>query len=151
MGHVNKVPCRMIIDTGANVTIIRSDLAHQLGEKLMWTPSSVTLQTVTGDKINVHGKIHINIAFGDATYHHVAYVADISDPFILGLNFLRERNFKLDFKNNELYSSSADIVIFETNYEDIKPVHQVTAKCHPQELRRQFQGLLTKIIISATD
>ena len=33
MGHVSKVPCRIIIDTGANVTFIRSDLAHQLEEK----------------------------------------------------------------------------------------------------------------------
>ena len=30
LGHVNKIPCRMIVDAGANVTIIRTDLAHNL-------------------------------------------------------------------------------------------------------------------------
>ena len=67
MGHVNEVPCRMVIDTGAYVTIIRSDLAHKLGGKLIWTPPCVTLQTVTGDKIDVHGNFtltsHLEMPF----------------------------------------------------------------------------------------
>ncbi|GFV97676.1 retrovirus-related Pol polyprotein from transposon 412 [Trichonephila clavipes] len=37
MGHVNELPCNMIIDTGANVSIIRNDLAQKLKEKLLWT------------------------------------------------------------------------------------------------------------------
>ncbi|GFV53946.1 retrovirus-related Pol polyprotein from transposon 17.6 [Trichonephila clavipes] len=37
MGHVNELPCNMIIDTGANVSIIRNDLAQKLKEKLIWT------------------------------------------------------------------------------------------------------------------
>ena len=114
----------MIIDTGANVTIIRSDLAHKLGGKLIWTPPCVTLQTVTGDKINVHGKVHLGIAFGDAIYHHMACIADISDQFILGLDFLRENNFKLEFKKKQLHSSSEYIVGFKTKFEDINPVHR---------------------------
>ena len=60
-------------------------------------PLCVTLQTVTSDKIYIYGKFYLNIAFGDAFYHHVAYVAGISDPFILGLDFLRENNSYSDF------------------------------------------------------
>ncbi|GFS99793.1 retrovirus-related Pol polyprotein from transposon 412 [Trichonephila clavipes] len=37
MGHVNELPCNMIIDIGANVSIIRNDLAQKLKEKLIWT------------------------------------------------------------------------------------------------------------------
>ncbi|GFS89462.1 retrovirus-related Pol polyprotein from transposon 412 [Nephila pilipes] len=101
MEHVNKVPFKMIIDTGANVTILRRDMAHKLGEKLIWTPPCITFQAVTGDRMNVHGKVYLNIAIGEAIYHPMAYVADIKDQFILGLDFLKENNFKLDFKNNE--------------------------------------------------
>ena len=129
MGHVSEVPCRTIIFTGANATIIRSDLAHKLGKKLIWTPPCVILQTVTDDKINVHGKVYLNITLEDDIYHQVAYVADISDPFILGLEFQRENNFKLDFMNKELHSDSEDIAMFKTKYEDIKSVNQVIAKC----------------------
>ncbi|GFU32294.1 gag-Pol polyprotein [Nephila pilipes] len=98
MGHVNKVPSRMIIDTGANVTIIITDLAHKLGKK---THLDATLQTVIDNRINIHGKVYLNIAFGDAMYHYMTYVADINDQFYLELDFLKENNFKLDFKNNE--------------------------------------------------
>lgn len=34
MFHVNKIPCRMGHDTGYNVTIIRTDAARELVEKL---------------------------------------------------------------------------------------------------------------------
>ncbi|GFX99502.1 gag-Pol polyprotein [Trichonephila clavipes] len=35
MGHVNELPCNMIIDTGANVSIIRNDLPQKLKEKYL--------------------------------------------------------------------------------------------------------------------
>ncbi|GFU21457.1 retrovirus-related Pol polyprotein from transposon 412 [Trichonephila clavipes] len=92
----------MIIDTGANVSIIRNDLAQKLKEKLIWTPPRVVLQTVTGEKIDIHGKLKVKIKFGDTTYQHAVYVADIADPFILGLDFLKEHGFTLDFNKNEL-------------------------------------------------
>ncbi|GFV82269.1 hypothetical protein TNCV_2791671 [Trichonephila clavipes] len=95
MGHVNELPCNMIIDTGANVSIIRNDLAQKLKEKLIWTPPRVVLQTVTGEKIDIHGKLKVKIKFGNTTYQHAVYVADIADPFILGLDFLKEHGFTL--------------------------------------------------------
>ncbi|GFX41979.1 hypothetical protein TNCV_4515871 [Trichonephila clavipes] len=74
MGHVYELPCNMIIDTGANVSIIRNDLAQKLKEKLIWTPPRVVLQTVTGEKIDIHGKLKVKIKFGDTTYQHAVYV-----------------------------------------------------------------------------
>ncbi|GFX94596.1 hypothetical protein TNCV_3088251 [Trichonephila clavipes] len=62
MGHVNELPCNMIIDTGANVSIIRNDLAQKLKVKLLWTPPRVVLQTVTGEKIDIHGKLKVKIS-----------------------------------------------------------------------------------------
>ena len=103
---------------------------------------------MTGDNINVYGKVYLNIIFGNAIFHHVAYVADISDPVILGLDVLRGNNFKLSFKNNELYSSSEN-----TKCEDIKPVHQVTATCKTTISSRTetiVLGIVNKII-SATN
>lgn len=39
--YVNKISFRMIIDTRANVTIIRTDMAQEIGEKLIWTAPCV--------------------------------------------------------------------------------------------------------------
>ncbi|GFT74516.1 retrovirus-related Pol polyprotein from transposon 412 [Trichonephila clavipes] len=126
MGHVNELPCNMIIDTGANVSIIRNDLAQKLKEKLIWTPPRVVLQTVTGEKIDIHGKLKVKIQFGDTTYQHAVYIADIADPFILGLDFLKEHGFTLDFNKNELRSIHEEVTIFKIKHRT-ESIRQVTA------------------------
>ncbi|GFT89899.1 retrovirus-related Pol polyprotein from transposon 412 [Trichonephila clavipes] len=133
MGHVNELPCNMIIDTGANVSIIRNDLAQKLKEKLIWTPPHVVLQTVTGEKIDIHGKLKVKIQFGDTTYQHDVYVADIADPFILGLDFLKEHGFTLDFNKNELRSIHEEVTIFKIEHrtESIRQKGEVLATCSP--------------------
>ncbi|GFV52414.1 retrovirus-related Pol polyprotein from transposon 412 [Trichonephila clavipes] len=126
MGHVNELSFNMIIDTGANVSIIRNDLAQKLKEKLIWTPPRVVLQTVTGEKIDIHGKLKVKIKFGDTTYQHAVYVADIADPFILGLDFLKEHGFTLDFNKNELRSIHEEVTIFKIEHRT-ESIRQVTA------------------------
>ncbi|GFU81553.1 retrovirus-related Pol polyprotein from transposon 412 [Trichonephila clavipes] len=113
MGHVNELPCNMIIDTGANVSIIRNDLAQKIKRETPLDPPRVVLQTVTGEKIDIHGKLKVKIQFGDTTYQHAVYVADIADPFILGLDFLKEHGFTLDFNKNELRSIHEEVTIFK--------------------------------------
>lgn len=81
-------------------------VAIDLGVTFTWIPPCVALQNETGDKIKVHGKLrHIpNIRFENAPFHLAAYVVDISHLFIPGVNFLKDDNFKLDCKKNELHS-----------------------------------------------
>ena len=111
-GFLNELACRMIVDTGANVTIIRTDVARRLNVQLLYTAPSVSLQTVSGDKIGVHGKIKIPISFGFTIYPHTVYVADITDPCILGLDFLKKYNFCLDLERKELRTSREEVPLF---------------------------------------
>ncbi|GFW57298.1 retrovirus-related Pol polyprotein from transposon 412 [Trichonephila clavipes] len=117
----------MVVDTGANVSIIRKDLAQNSQVSIIWTPPCVSLQTVTGDKIQVHGKADVTLRFGNIDYHHTAYIADITDPCILGLDFLKNNNFKLDFENSNMHSKFEDITLFglQTQFESN---HKITAK-----------------------
>ncbi|GFV41339.1 retrovirus-related Pol polyprotein from transposon 412 [Trichonephila clavipes] len=119
IGQINNISCRMVVDTGANVSIIRKDLAQNSKLSIIWTPPCVSLQTVTGDKIQVHGKANVTLRFGNIDYHHMAYIADITDPCILGLNFLKNNNFKLDFENSNMHSKFEDITLFglQTQFE----------------------------------
>ncbi|GFX69303.1 retrovirus-related Pol polyprotein from transposon 412 [Trichonephila clavipes] len=57
IGQINNISCRMVVDTGAKVSILRKDLVQNLQVSIIWTPPCVSLQTVTGDKIQVHGKL----------------------------------------------------------------------------------------------
>ncbi|GFW97338.1 retrovirus-related Pol polyprotein from transposon 412 [Trichonephila clavipes] len=102
----------MVVDTGANVSIIRKDLAQNSKVNIIWTPPCVSLQTVMGDKIEVHEKTNVTLRFGSINYHHTTYVADITNPCILGLDFLKSNNFKLDFENSKMHSKFEDITLF---------------------------------------
>ncbi|XP_055932048.1 uncharacterized protein LOC129962327 [Argiope bruennichi] len=126
--NVNGFPCRMVVDTGANVTILRQDLAQQLGVKILRTPPCVTLQTVKGDKIPIIGKMHITIKFGNVLYGHTVFVAEITDIFILGLDFLTKHNFVIDFENNVLRSNSEDVALFQLGAVEREPCHRITCK-----------------------
>ncbi|GFU35200.1 retrovirus-related Pol polyprotein from transposon 412 [Trichonephila clavipes] len=109
----------MVADTGANVSIIGKDLAQNLKLSIIWTPPCVSLKTVTGDKIQVHGLANVTLRFGNIDYHHTAYIADITDPCILGLDFLKNNNFKMDFENSNMHSKFEDITLFglQTQFE----------------------------------
>ncbi|GFW18191.1 retrovirus-related Pol polyprotein from transposon 297 [Trichonephila clavipes] len=52
----------MVVDTEANASIIREVLAQNSQISIIWTPPCVSLQTVTGDKIEVHGKANITLS-----------------------------------------------------------------------------------------
>ncbi|GFW97621.1 retrovirus-related Pol polyprotein from transposon 412 [Trichonephila clavipes] len=119
IGQIKNISCRMVVDTGANVSIIRKDLAQNSQVSIIWTPPCVSSQTVTGDKIHVHGKANITLRFGNIDYHHTAYIADITDPCILELDFLKNNNFKLDFENSNMHSKFEDITLFglQTQFE----------------------------------
>ncbi|GFW22748.1 retrovirus-related Pol polyprotein from transposon 412 [Trichonephila clavipes] len=86
-----------------------------------------------GEKIDIHGKLKVNIKFGDTTYQHAVYVADIADPFILGLDFLKEHGFTLDFNKNELRSIHEEVTIFKIEHgtESIRQKGEVLATCSP--------------------
>ncbi|GFX54953.1 retrovirus-related Pol polyprotein from transposon 412 [Trichonephila clavipes] len=120
--------CRMVVDTGANVSIMRKDLAQNSQVNIIWTPPSVSLQTVTNDKIQVHRKADITLRFGNIDYHHTAYIADITDPCILGLKFLKNNNFKLDFENSNMHSKFEDITLFvlQTQFESNQRINAKT-------------------------
>ncbi|GFW21777.1 retrovirus-related Pol polyprotein from transposon 412 [Trichonephila clavipes] len=79
-----------------------------------------------GEKIDIHGKLKVKIKFGDTTYQHAVYVADIADPFILGLDFLKEHGFTLDFNKNELRSIHEEVTIFKIEHRT-ESIRQVTA------------------------
>ncbi|GFX94259.1 retrovirus-related Pol polyprotein from transposon 412 [Trichonephila clavipes] len=79
-----------------------------------------------GEKIDIHGKLKVKIKFGDATYQHAVYVADIADPFILGLDFLKEHGFTLDFNKNELRSIHEEVTIFKIEHRS-ESIRQITA------------------------
>lgn len=110
--EMNHKQYKFIVDTGANVTIIRPDVAQDMDRPLQHAGSSVLLKTVTGDEIKILGIMNVSITFGHRTYHHRVYVANITDPCILGLDFLQKFNFCMDLGKNKIFTSEEEVLLF---------------------------------------
>ncbi len=55
IGHIEGVPCPMVVDTGANITIVRPDVLTKTLLNSVQATTSV-LKTATGEAATVHGK-----------------------------------------------------------------------------------------------
>ncbi|GBN92191.1 hypothetical protein AVEN_255381-1 [Araneus ventricosus] len=110
----------MLVDTGANVTLLRTDLAQKLKEQLIYTAPNISLKTATGEKTEIRGKLDASIECGSRKFHHRIYVADITDPCILGLDFLQKFNFTADLEKNEIRTGGEEIPLFSASVQHSK-------------------------------
>ncbi|GFS99824.1 transposon Ty3-G Gag-Pol polyprotein [Nephila pilipes] len=107
----------MLVDTGANVTLLRTDIAQKSNQQFIYGAPDIFLKTATGEKANIHGKMDASIECGSRRFQHKVYVANITDPCILGLDFLREFNFMVDLEKNEIRTGGEEISLFSANIE----------------------------------
>ncbi|GBN25970.1 Retrovirus-related Pol polyprotein from transposon 17.6, partial [Araneus ventricosus] len=110
----------MLVDTGANVTLVRTDLAQKLKGNFIYTAPNISLKTATGEKAEIHGKLDAAIECGSRKFQHKIYVADITDPCILGLDFQKKFNFMVDLEKNEIRTGGEEIPLFSASAEDSK-------------------------------
>ncbi|GBM27783.1 Retrovirus-related Pol polyprotein from transposon 297 [Araneus ventricosus] len=119
-GSICGIPCLMLVDTGANVTLVSTDLAQKLKGNFVYTAPNISLKTATGEKAEIHGKLDAAIECGSRKFQHKIYVADITDPCILGLDFLQKFNFMVDLEKNEIRTGGEEIPLFSASAEDSK-------------------------------
>ncbi|GBM17553.1 Retrovirus-related Pol polyprotein from transposon 297 [Araneus ventricosus] len=110
----------MLVDTGSNVTLLRTDLAQKLKEQFIYTAPNISLKTATGEKTEIRGKLDASLECGSRKFHHRIYVADITDPCILGLDFLQKFNFTVDLEKNEIRTGGEEIPLFSASVQHSK-------------------------------
>ncbi|GBO11509.1 Retrovirus-related Pol polyprotein from transposon 297 [Araneus ventricosus] len=121
-GSICGIPCLMLVDTGANVTLVRTDLAQNLKENFIYTAPNISLKTATGEKAEIHGKLDAAIECGSRKFQHRIYVTDITDPCIRGLDFLQKFNFTVDLEKNEIRRGGEEIPLFSASAEGVPEV-----------------------------
>lgn len=87
-GTVNGTPCLWVIDTGAEVTVVRPGLLNNFPI----ASSSSNLRTATGDTTPVVGSSVEVVIAGCLTAVHEVLIAEIEDDGILGMDFLSSHN-----------------------------------------------------------
>ncbi|GBM47532.1 hypothetical protein AVEN_90248-1 [Araneus ventricosus] len=111
-GSICGIPYLILVDTGANATLVRTDLTQKLKENFIYTAPNISLKNATGEKVAIHGKLDAAIECGSRKLQHKIFVADITDPCILGLYFLQKFNFTVDLEKNEIRAGGEEIPLF---------------------------------------
>ncbi|GBO22348.1 Retrovirus-related Pol polyprotein from transposon 412 [Araneus ventricosus] len=154
-GSICGIQCLMLVDTGANVTLLRTDLAQKVKEKLIYTAPNISLKTATGEITEIRGKMDSSIGCGSRKFHHIFYVADITDSCILGLDFLQKFNFIVDLEKNEIRTGREGIPLWSASVQHSKSCSVLAEKstiiparseCHIQlvsEVPGQFSYAVT--------
>ncbi|GBN50344.1 hypothetical protein AVEN_45575-1 [Araneus ventricosus] len=119
-GSICGIPCLMLVDTGAHVTLERTDLAQKLKDNFIYTGPNISLKTATGEKAEIHGKLDAAIECGSRKFQHRIYVADITDLCILRLDFLQKFNFTVDMEKNEIRTGGEEIPLFSSSVQHSK-------------------------------
>ncbi|GBM47411.1 Retrovirus-related Pol polyprotein from transposon 297 [Araneus ventricosus] len=114
------IPCLMLVDTGANVPLVRTDLAKKLKGNFIYTAPNISLKTATGENAKIRWKLDEAIQCGCRKFQHRIYVADITDPCILGLDFLQKLNFTEDLEKKEIRTEGEEIPLFSACAEHSK-------------------------------
>ncbi|UYV73056.1 hypothetical protein LAZ67_10001690 [Cordylochernes scorpioides] len=127
-GFINGRSCDMVIDTGANVTLVRTDVFQKLYPK----PAEVrmkpiSLQTATGELAKVDHCVLLSIQIGNKIFQHKSYIADIMDECIIGMDVLMQFVFSIDIGRNLLRTSDEDIPLLTSHQLDNFQVCRVLA------------------------
>ena len=112
-GEVNEVPVKILIDTGAGMTVINSQFWEKLNGKqtLELQPSKYTsANTANGQSVSIRGSHPLHFRLGDTVYPFIAHVLpDIKNLVILGKDFLDSFNCVIDFSANVLQIADKSI------------------------------------------
>ncbi|GFT76011.1 transposon Ty3-I Gag-Pol polyprotein [Nephila pilipes] len=94
---------------------LKSALAYSMKYEAARTVSKTSKQPLV--RVSIHGKLEASIECGSRRFQHKVYIADITDPCILGLDFLQEFNFMVDLERNEIRTGGEEIPLFSANIE----------------------------------
>ena len=95
-----------VVDSGANRTLVRRDVLSR--SELREIPSG--LADVTGRRTDLYGPKEVCLRIDGHDYRQTVFVADeLSDPVILGLDFLQKNHCVLNFEKNLLHLAGGHI------------------------------------------
>ena len=102
--------CKLVVDTGSNITIVRPDVIEALSARIL--PTKTVLRTVTGETAPVKGRSHLRIVLGNCETKHDVWVADIVEEGIIGLDYLMANNCQVDLGSKLLYVGNDEVPLF---------------------------------------
>jgi predicted aspartyl protease len=125
-GLINNIAIDMLIYKGSVYTLISynlfKDIETKNQSKLFVSPCKSTVVSANNEKIDIHGVRDVNIFINGVKYCHSVLIAkDLAHHCLLGTDFLRKHNAKIDFQTVTITVNRSEC---EINYSS-----QSTAVC----------------------
>lgn len=98
---MNLIPTTVVIDSGSGTSTIGSNFFENylIGDVNLEKSESMSI-AANGQEITTRGEVIIPISFQDFTMIHKFRVVDeLGNEILIGSDFLKEANAKIDFKN----------------------------------------------------
>ena len=125
IGTVAGKACKLTVDTGSTISIVRPDALANIGGTLC--PSTSYLRTVTGDSAPLQGCGKLEVGVGSVVVPHQMWVANITDECILGLDFLQKYNCQVFLKDGVLVMGNQQIPLTNSS-PDLPRCYRIIAK-----------------------
>ena len=151
-GRIQEVLCRCVIDTGSNITIVRPDILGKNGTPVEVNPVEGCLRTVTGETAPVIGRARLRFRIGTFEAWQEAWVAEITDPCIVGLDFLLGHHCQVDIAGATLKVEGQSIPLLRTSERNRPRCCRVVATENvvvPPRSESIVLGTLTEVVSSS--
>lgn len=93
-GHVSGVQVTFLVDTGANVTIVKPSLLNRINapERPPLERVETSMLLADGSSLPFLGRGHFHICLGEEEVFHDVWVAEIELDGIIGMDFIKKHN-----------------------------------------------------------
>ena len=95
-GKLGSLSIKLLIDTGASLSIISKGIFNQLIGEHNLDPMTRPVMTANDEPLTVYGKTKVSICIGRNTYQVPVVVAEMNSDGILGLDFMLSNDCILD-------------------------------------------------------
>lgn len=116
---VQGVPISLLVDTGANISILSIDFFENLCENVKppLVNVKIAMMTATGEVSPFHGKGNFSVTLNGKDFIHEMWVAQIKGDGILGMDFLMKHKCDVMLSQQMIKFGNSSIPCYKSSIE----------------------------------
>ena len=152
--YVKAVRTNALIDTGAAVSLIRSEIVRKMKNRPALLEADLVISQVDGSQMKIEGKIRCPIKVGGVQASHTLYVApELCTELIVGEDWLKARKACLEFEPAKLILGEIEVPLGKQEKdklivvakEDIQIPPRKVVSCERRMLNMEVEGEIHRV------